>query len=77
MLDDAGRPALKLRVSAVASGGAANAAVIALIAKALKIAKSAVRIAAGGASRVKRLEIDGVTEADVSATFGTPPPTGC
>jgi uncharacterized protein len=77
MLDDAGRPVLKLRVSAAASEGAANAAVTALVAKALRVAKSAVRIAAGETSRVKRLEIDGVGEADIGAAFGTPPPANC
>lgn len=77
MLDEAGRPVLKLRVSAAASDGAANAAVVALIAKSLKVPKSAVRIAAGETSRVKRLEIDGVSEADASSAFGTPPLASC
>ena len=73
MLDEAGRPVLKLRVSAAASEGAANAAVMALVAKALKVPRSAVRIAAGDTSRVKRLDIEGVDEAEVSSAFGTPP----
>lgn len=73
MLDEAGRPVLKLRVSAAASEGAANAAVVALVAKSLKLPKSAVRIAAGETSRMKRLEIDGATETDARAAFGTPP----
>ena len=77
MLDEAGRPVLKVRVSAAASEGAANAAVVALIAKALKVPKSAVHIAAGETSRVKRLEIDGVTEPEVSLAFGTPPRANC
>lgn len=76
-LDEAGRPVLKVRVSVAASEGAANAAVIALIAKALKVPKSAIRIAAGETSRVKRLEIDRVTDAEVSSAFGTPPPGKC
>jgi uncharacterized protein YggU (UPF0235/DUF167 family) len=76
-LDEAGRAVLKVRVSAAASEGAANAAVVALIAKTLRVAKSAVRIATGETSRVKRLEIEGVTEAAVSAAFGTPPPARC
>jgi uncharacterized protein YggU (UPF0235/DUF167 family) len=77
MLDEAGRPVLKVRVSAAASEGAANAAVVALIAKALKVPRSAVRIAAGETSRVKRLEIDGVTDAEASLAFGTPPRANC
>jgi uncharacterized protein YggU (UPF0235/DUF167 family) len=70
--DEAGRPVLKVRVSAAASDGAANVAVLALIAKALKIPRSAVRIAAGETSRVKRLELDGVDEATVRRAFGDP-----
>jgi uncharacterized protein YggU (UPF0235/DUF167 family) len=67
--DADGRPLLKLRVAAAASDGAANAAVIALVAKTLRIAKSAVRIAAGETARVKRLEIAGVTVADLERAF--------
>jgi uncharacterized protein YggU (UPF0235/DUF167 family) len=74
MLDEAGRPVLKLRVSAAAAEGAANAAVIALLAKALKRPKSALRIAAGETARVKRLEIDAAPE-DLARAFG-PEPTG-
>jgi len=70
--DEAGRPVLKVRVSAAASDGAANAAVTVLIAKALKVPKSAVRIAGGETSRVKRLEIDGADEADFARVFGPP-----
>ena len=77
MLDEAGRPVLKVRVSVAASEGAANAAVVVLIAKALGLPKSAVRISAGETSRVKRLAIDGATEAEASLAFGTPPaPSG-
>lgn len=70
MADEAGRPVLKLRVSAAASDGAANAAVIALLAKTLKVPKSAVRIASGDTSRIKRLEIEGVTVAHIDEIFG-------
>jgi uncharacterized protein YggU (UPF0235/DUF167 family) len=70
--DEAGRPILKLRVSAAAAEGAANAAVIVLLAKALKVPKSAVRITAGETARVKRLEIDGADDAAVAAAFGAP-----
>jgi uncharacterized protein YggU (UPF0235/DUF167 family) len=71
-VDEAGRPVLKVRVSAAASDGAANAAVTVLIAKALKVPKSAVRIASGETSRVKRLEIDGADEAVFARVFGVP-----
>jgi uncharacterized protein YggU (UPF0235/DUF167 family) len=72
-LDPAGRTYLKLRVSAAAADGAANAAVIALVAKALKLPKSSVRIASGDTARLKILELDGADAAAVTATFGTPP----
>jgi len=75
-LDEAGRPLLKLRVSAPAAEGAANAAVIALVAKALKVRKSAVRIAAGETARVKRLEIEGAGPADILRVFGAEPSGG-
>lgn len=70
--DETGRPILKLRVSAAAAEGAANAAVIVLLAKALKVPKSAVRIASGDTARIKRLEIDGVDDAAIFAAFGAP-----
>jgi len=50
---------------------AANTAVVALVARALRIPRSAVRIAGGATARVKRLEIEGVTAADLERAFGT------
>jgi uncharacterized protein YggU (UPF0235/DUF167 family) len=72
-LDGAGRAALRVRVSSPPADGAANAAVTALIAKALSLPKSAVRISAGHTARVKRLEIEGATSADIALAFGSPP----
>ena len=57
--DEAGRPFLKLRVRALPAEGAANAAVEALVAKALGLPKSAVRVVTGGKNRLKALEIEG------------------
>ena len=71
--DEAGRPILKLRVSAAPADGAANAAVVALVSKALGVPRSAVRIAAGETARVKRLEIDGVGPAEIALAFGAEP----
>jgi uncharacterized protein YggU (UPF0235/DUF167 family) len=71
--DADGRPLLKVRVAAAATEGQANAAVIALIARALGRPKSAVRLARGGASRVKQLEIEGVDAAGLAAALGPPP----
>ncbi|MBL8556720.1 MAG: DUF167 domain-containing protein [Phenylobacterium sp.] len=68
--DEAGRPVLRVRVSAAASDGAANAAVVALVARTMGFPRSAVRIAAGQTSRTKRLEIDGAAPADVERAFG-------
>lgn len=59
-------------MSAAPADGAANAAVIGLIAKALKLPRSAIRIASGDTSRIKRLEIDGAHEADIAQVFGSP-----
>ncbi|MDH2312060.1 DUF167 family protein [Methylobacterium brachiatum] len=70
--DEKGQPYLKARVSAPPVDGAANAALEKLIAKALKIGRSPVRIAAGDQSRLKILEIDGITQADLDRVFGSP-----
>jgi len=63
--DEAGRPLLKARVSAPPVEGEANAALIKLIAKALGVPRSAVRIASGEGARVKILTVDGIDEAEV------------
>ena len=68
--DAAGRLVLQLRVAAAAADGAANAAVVALVARTLGIPKSAVRIAAGQTARLKRLDLDGVAASDLARAFG-------
>jgi len=50
---------LKARVRAVPEDGKANAALIELLAETLSVPKSAVRIAAGGSARLKRIDIAG------------------
>jgi uncharacterized protein (TIGR00251 family) len=50
---------LKVRVRAVPQDGEANAALIRLIAKALRLPSTSVRIQSGGASRVKTLALSG------------------
>ncbi len=52
--------ALKVALTAPPVEGAANAALIALLAKALGVPKRAVRIASGETGRVKRVEVEGV-----------------
>jgi len=54
-----GRTVLKVRVRAVADGGAANRAVTELLAKALGVPRAKVRIQSGTTSRLKQIAIDG------------------
>jgi uncharacterized protein YggU (UPF0235/DUF167 family) len=61
---------LKVRVAAAAAEGAANTAVIALVAKTLELPRSAVRIVAGHTARLKRLEIAGADDAAIARAFG-------
>lgn len=70
--DDAGRLFLKARVRAVPVEGEANAALEALLAKALGIARSRVAVARGTTQRLKTVEIDGVDAAALEAAFGRP-----
>ena len=57
--DANGQPLLLARVSAPPVDGAANAALVKLIAKSLGTAKSAVTLASGGAARIKTFDIAG------------------
>ena len=50
---------LRLRVAAVPDKGRANAAVIALLARALGVPRSAVRVTAGETARLKTLAVTG------------------
>jgi uncharacterized protein (TIGR00251 family) len=54
-----GRSVVKVRVRAIAEGGEANRAVIELLAKALRVPKSSVRVMSGVTSRLKQVAIDG------------------
>jgi uncharacterized protein len=59
--------ALKVSLTAPPVEGAANAALVALFAKALGVPKRAVRIVAGESSRTKRVEVEGVSADRVRA----------
>jgi uncharacterized protein (TIGR00251 family) len=59
-------PAFKARVRAVPSEGEANAALLKLMAKWLGVGQSSLRVAKGGKSRVKSVEITGNT-GDIAA----------
>jgi uncharacterized protein (TIGR00251 family) len=54
-----GRTVVKVRIRAIAEGGAANRAVIELLAKALGVAKAKIRVLSGTTSRLKQIAVDG------------------
>ena len=62
--------ALKIRLQAPAVDGRANEALCVFLADLLKRPKSAVRILSGERSRLKLVEIFGVTAAEVEALVG-------
>ena len=74
--DEAGRPLLKVRVAAPPVEGEANAALVKLLAKALALPRSAVRLASGETARIKVLEIEGIDEAEVRRRLNAPPRSG-
>ena len=59
-----GTEVLRIRVSAVPDKGKANAAVIALLAKTLRLPKSAITVVTGETARLKTVRID--AEVDLS-----------
>jgi uncharacterized protein (TIGR00251 family) len=59
--------ALKVRLQAPPVDGAANEALVSLLAKALNVPERYVRVVAGAASRSKTVEIDGTTADAVRA----------
>jgi uncharacterized protein YggU (UPF0235/DUF167 family) len=54
-----GRTVVKMRVRAIAEGGAANRAVVELLATALGVPKAKVRVLSGATSRLKQIAVDG------------------
>ena len=63
---------LAIRVTAAPESGRATAAVCKVVATALGVPKTGVRVMRGGVSRHKVLEVDGVDAAAVRAAFGEP-----
>jgi len=59
--------ALNVRLQAPPVDGAANEALVALLAERLGVARRAVRVVAGASSRAKTVEVDGTTEDAVRA----------
>lgn len=68
--DPAGRPVLNARVRAAPVEGEANAALETLLARALGLARSAVSVARGGASRLKAVSIEGIDAAEARRRLG-------
>jgi uncharacterized protein len=66
-VDDAGE--LHVRVAAPPADGAANAAVTRLVARSLGLPRSAVVLERGGASRHKRLRLEGISAEAVRRTW--------
>ena len=56
--------ALKVKIKAPPVGGAANKMCIAVLAKVLKVPKSAIEIVSGHASRTKRVQVRGEKDRD-------------
>lgn len=65
--DPDGRPVLKIRLRARPVEGGANAALTRFLAKALDLPKSAVALARGDRSRLKRLEVAGLDTAELKS----------
>ena len=61
--DPSGKPVFLARVAAPPIDGAANKALIKLLAKTCGVAKSRIRFISGETSRIKRLQIEGDTAA--------------
>ena len=64
-VDDKGRRFLKIRVRAAPIEGRANDALIAFLAKILKLPKSRFTLVTGDTARLKQIEIDGLDEAEL------------
>jgi uncharacterized protein len=63
---------LSVRVTTAPEGGKANAAVGKVIASALGVPKTAVRVIRGESARHKILDISGVEDDEIVAAFGRP-----
>ena len=70
--DPAGRPFLKIRVSAPPVEGEANSALEKLLAKTLGLPKSSVRVASGTTARLKQVEVGGLTQAELDQRLAKP-----
>lgn len=62
--------ALKVKINAPPVDGAANAELIKVLAKRLRVSKSAVEITGGQTSKRKQVRISGITETDLLNLIG-------
>jgi len=62
--------AIQVRVTAAPEAGKANDAVLRLLCDALALPRDAVRLKAGGSSREKWVEVDGMDEATLTRRLG-------
>ena len=72
-VDGDGRPYLKVRVAAPPVEGAANAALIAFLAKALGVSRSSLTIASGAGARLKLIDITGCDPLSLERVLGPAP----
>ncbi len=72
-VDGEGRPYLKVRVTAPPVEGAANAALLAFLAKSLGVPKSSLSIASGAGARLKLIEIADCDALSLDRVLGPPP----
>ena len=64
--------ALKVRLQAPPVDGAANEALVSLLAESLAVPRRSIRVVAGATSRAKTVEIEGTTESAVRALVSPP-----
>jgi uncharacterized protein (TIGR00251 family) len=63
---------LKIKVTVPPEGGKANKAIIEILAKALKVPKSSIEIKRGTTSRIKTIEIFGITADELKEKLNIP-----
>jgi len=68
-LDEHGRRYLKVRVRAAPIEGRANEALIAFLAKTLKVPKSRLALVTGDTARLKAIEIEGLDQAELDVLW--------
>jgi uncharacterized protein (TIGR00251 family) len=67
--------AIRVRLTSPPVDGAANAALIELLAQAFGVARGSIKIVSGATSRTKVVDIDGASEADVARILAAAPTT--